>query len=379
MTWMQPRPSLIIAIGLALAAAFGLAGESRAQGPNPGPAERDQVDPVLADGYAGGQLLAWTEDTGSRHRVMAKRIFSNGLPVGGDSGGAWQLTGRVAGGTVPGDQRWPALGEGLVLWSEKLDGAADYDIYGQRIAANGRSYGHPKLMVERPGNQSHPSFVSNGRELLVVWSEDSDDAGDIYGQRFSASALSPRGEAFEIAKEAGASEEPIIVPDPTEGQYYLVLWTDDRNGNKDIFGTRVVPTGLPRGGSTGGHFAVVETPENDYAPAAIISEDPLPQQRREDSRSLLLWVHEDPTDGPDVMAQRLRLSGFAYGTAMSIAGGPGVQTTPSVSLGNDRDWFVIWSGANTPPTTGGGSLDVYQIDVRISGHLRQPLRRLAAD
>ena len=379
---MNLRPSLRHASAVAsiLASAFALiaGGSASAQGA-PGPVERDQIDPVVADGFAGGQLLVWTEDAGSGSRILAKRIFSNGLPIGGESGGAWPLTGRAGGAAVPGDQRWPALGNGIVVWSEKLDGAADYDIYAQRIAANGRSYGRPKLIVERPGNQSHPSFVVGGSELLLVWSEDSDDAGDIWALRVSSSALTPRGSAFAISKTPSAATEPIVVPDPTEGQSYLVMWTDDRAGNLDIFGTRIAPTGLPRGGSTGGEFAIVETPENDSSATAIISRDTLAGGREDSSRSLVMWVHEDPTDGPDVMARRLRANGFAFGNEILVAGGPGVQTSPAVSVGNDDDWYVIWSGSNAAPGGAAGSLDVYQIDVRFNGHLRAPLRRLAAD
>ena len=51
-------------------------------------------------------------------------------------------------------------------------------------------------------------------------------------------------------------------------------------------------------------------------------------------------------------------------------------------LGLDRpiiEQFVIWSGSNVAPGAAAGSLDVYQVDMRFNGHLRAPLRRLAAD
>jgi hypothetical protein len=370
--WLSKAALAILAAGFA----WGQAGTTLAQAP--GPVERDQTDPVVAPGVAGGSLLAWTEDLGNGHRIMAKRIFSNGLPIGGAQGGAWSLTGQVNPGNPPGDQRSPAFAEGLVFWSEKLDGGADYDIYAQRISGNGRTYGRPKLVVERPGNQSHPYVVQGASELLLVWSEDSDDAGDIWGLRISASALTPRGAAFEVAKGAGSATEPIIVPDPTERNAYLVMWTDDRAGNLDIYGTRVVPTGLPRGGSTGGQFAIVETPENDHSPSAIISSDRLNDSRPESSRSVLLWVHEDATDGPDVMAQRLRSNGYAFGGQIMVAGGPEAQLAPNVSLSEDEDWYVVWSAANAPAGMG-GSLDIYQIDLRFNGHSRIPSRRLVAD
>lgn len=368
-----PRLALTI-----LATSLGLVSAPIAFAQAPAPVEVDQVDPVVAPNIAGGSLLAWTEDAGTGHRIMAKRIFGNGLPIGGDRGGAWPLTGQVNPGNPPGDQRSPAFAEGLVFWSEKLDGGADYDLYAQRISGNGRSYGHPKLVVERPGNQSHPYVVAGASELLLVWSEDSDDAGDIWGQRIASSALTPRGAAFEIAKGPGSATEPIVVPDPTERNAYLVMWTDDRAGNLDIYGTRIVPTGLPRGGSTGGQFAIIETPENDHSPTAIISNDRLKDSRPDSARSVVMWVHEDATEGPNVLAQRLRSNGYAYGGQILVAGGPEAQLAPNVSLSEDEDWYVVWSAANSPAGMG-GSLDIYQIDLRFNGHTRTPTRRLVAD
>ena len=62
---------------------------------------------------------------------------------------------------------------------------------------------------------------------------------------------------------------PVISRDVSDPRYLLVLWTDDRNGNKDIYGTRVVDSGLPRGGPLGGQFPVIERPEDDYAPTLV--------------------------------------------------------------------------------------------------------------
>jgi hypothetical protein len=369
MSW--PRRAAVLGLAATLAVvgvALGGAAGARAQ---PAPA-RDQMDPALT--YQPDRdefLLVWSEDRGGGPRVMAKRVRGNGLPVGGAMGGEWEIAGTVDPTGQKGEQRWPSVEEDLLVWSEKLPGGTDFDLYAQRLFSNGRAQGHPVLIAGGPGDQRYGDIIrASGGEWLVVWSEDVNDAGDVMGRRLS-NALTPRSNAFPVAQGPGVAEDPAIAYDPGDSNFLIVFFTDDRNGNKDIYATRLADTGLPRSGPKGGQFPVVQSPENDYAPAVAVAN--FRGTGADSSRNILLWTTDSLTNGPDVMAQRIRSNGLPQGKPFAVAGGAGTQSAPAVALHDADEWLAVWNG------DAGGSLDVIGVDVRTNGIPRPQERVLASD
>jgi hypothetical protein len=321
-------------------------------------------------------LLVWSEDRGAGPRLFAKRVRANGLPVGGAGGGAWELTGPTGPGGVKGEQRWPALADGLVVWSERLPGGTDFDLYAQRLFTNSRASGAAKLVAGGPGDQRYAAVTGLGGDWLFVWSEDTNDLGDVMGRRVN-NALFPRSEAFPIAQGPGVAEDPAITPDLSEPGAFLVVWTDDRNGNRDLFGTRVSANGLPRGGPQLGHFALTDSPEDDYAPA-VLAGSGADRRFGSDRHSLLTWTHDDPANGPDVVARRLAANGLPRGGPFGLADGPGLQAWPAVAeRGGTADdapeWLVVWVSDAT------GTQDILGVEVGLNGLARRNVRVLSGD
>ena len=373
--WVMTSAVVIAVTGLFLAA-----GSAEAQ---IGPRDQGESDLVF-DEQRGQYLLIWVEDRGAGNRIFAKRIHENGLPVGGSEGGEWELTAPTGTGAMAGqkgDQRHPAVVDDLLVWSEQAPGANDYDIYAQRLFGNFRAYGTPRMIAGGAGNQSFPDVVANNRngEWLVVWSEDTSDAGDVMGMRLSA-ALTPRSKVFEVAKGPGTAEDPTIARDLMDSDSFLVLFTDDRNGNRDIFGVRVSEAGLPRGGAASA-FEVVTSPEDDYSPTLVVNASPVDRRivrtRGPRTRHALLWTTDHVTDGPDVMALRLNNNGIGQGDPFVVAGGQGAQQHPAGDLRSSdlgrAQWLITWSDDNT------GTLDVVGVEVELNGITRRNPRTMVAD
>lgn len=338
-------------------------------------------------------LLAWSEDLGAGHRILAKRVHTNGLPIGGPETGAHELTGPTGPDGQKGDQRWPVLvpprdgkkavvedqpwpetANGYVVWSEQLPGSTDYDIYGQRISGGGFPTGHPLLLIGGPGDQVQPDvIVTKNEDLLLVWSDDGDDAGDIFGQRLTA-ALKRRGLPFPIVPGPSASMEPALMFDGENG--LLLVWTDDRGGNLDIYGARLTESGLMRGGRSA-QFPVVESPENDHLPALII--DPVDN----DPRAMILWTHEHATDGADILGQPIKPSGQLEGQPAVVTGGPNDQLGPAVAVdrghpvtldcgcaARNQGWITIWI-ADRPD-----AVAIEGTEIEMNGRMLLPVRLL---
>lgn len=344
-----------------LATAVSTAG---AQPPAPAPASRPQVEADIGPIDDRSRLVVYSEDRGAGPRIFAMRVRSNGHPIGGQSWEATGPTGTGADAGMKGEQRFPALLEGeLLVWSEKAPGSDNFDIYAQRLFVNGRPSGKPFLVVTGPGDQLHPDVVAVSNGLLIVYSEDTTDEGDVMGARLTRS-LSARGVPFPIASGEGVAADPTIQRDPMEPENLLVLfeYKTDMLPTKDIYGTRLVESGLPRGGSVGGIFPVVESDRDEYAPSLLVTKEPYSRPgTRESSRNLLLYVQDDPVDGPDIIAQRIRTNGYLNGAPFSMAAGPGVQTLPAATVNSSTEWLVIWQDDTA------GSFDLLQQRVRTNG------------
>lgn len=376
MKTISPRHTTALLSTVALAWAILLPGARPARAQVAG---RDQVDPLLV-----GDLLVWSEDGGAGHQLRFKRLFDNLLPRGGAEEGGSALVRSADPAYQPGDQRGPTIADQLLVWSERRPGAPDHDLYAVRLSQAGFSRSGPVPLIERPGDQLNPSLVaSDSGEYLLVWSENGTDSQDILGQRVSV-ALKTRGAVINIATGPSNAREPLVMRDPAvERQDLLVLWTDDRKGDTDIYGTRVSRAGLPRLSPTGtaADFPVIEGPGNQSQAAAVIiaaREDPRDPAAVE-ARSLLLWTDETGADGLDVRARRLHANGYAFGATMTVAGGPGDQTQATVAE-TEEGWSVAWSApgpAKAPDQP--ATLDLFGVRVRANGRVETQVRRLLAD
>lgn len=402
----MPRRPIILSLTLAACGVglLALAAASRPAAAQRPP--REQREPNVAFMAEREQfLVVWSEDQGGGSRIYAKRVDANGIPVGGSNGGEWEAVRAAPGdGGLLGELRWPAVIPGLIVYSEKKPGATDFDLYAQRLFENGRPTGAPMLIQGGPGDQRYPDVVPVGRgtsgsEFLIVWSEDVRDAGDVMGIRVDYALRRSRGPAFPIAQGPGTAEDPVISRDLRDEDNFLVLFTDDRNGNKDIYGTRVAQTGLPRGGPLGGQFPVVQTPQDDYAPELVNSrqetaiggtatppgrptQDPRDRAGSDRFRNLMVWTTDDLADGPDIRAQRMAENGRPQGKSFLVAGGPGAQAWPAAAVRALRDragdpeideWLTLWQDDRL------GTSDVLGARIGINGILRQAPRVIVGD
>jgi hypothetical protein len=355
----------------------------------------DQIEADIGPGAGGNaQLLVWSEDRGAGARIYAKRVWNNGIPVGGATAGDYELTAATGAGAFAGQkgiQRWPTLftagsdrrAQQLVVWSEQAPGAADFDIYAQRLAGNGRALGSARAIVTGPGDQVQPDVITIPNGYLVVYSEDTADAGDIMAQRITT-ALTPRDAPYAMAQGPGVATEPELgfaYSNVGAGEALLVIFTYVPDGatSSDIYAVRASSIGVPRGGAAN-IFPLIESPDVDestphLAAGAFDSGSRARDRLRDSFVGLLLYTRDDPADaaGADVYGVRFQTIGFITGQPVEIAAGPGSQAAPTSTHLDDRNWIVVWQ------EDGGGSFDVRSLRVRSNGVPHRTARALVAD
>src|SRR5262249_29998572 len=139
---------------------------------------------------------------------------------------------------APNDQLHPSISynptdnQYLVVWEDARNTATSpWDIYGQRVAANGELIGSNFPVSVAPEIQRAPAVTYNAgdNQYLVVWEDLRDrlrSGSDIYGQIVS-NAGELLGDNFPISTAPGGQVRPSVAFANLDHQY-LVVWEDSR-------------------------------------------------------------------------------------------------------------------------------------------------------
>lgn len=197
----------------------------------------NQASPCVA--YDGSNYLAIWEDLrgGPIQQIYGTRITTSGAVLDTSGIPLW---------TIPLPQETPnaVFGSGgyLVVWALSHSGD-DSDIYGTRVDTAGRildsSYIAVSIAMDR---QEAPSAAFGAGKYLVVWKDyRSGFSYDIYGARVSESGIVLDPSGIPIATGIYLDESPSVAFD---GIDYVVVWEDQRNGSRDVYGARVDTSGV---------------------------------------------------------------------------------------------------------------------------------------
>ena len=168
---------------------------------------------------------------------------------------------RIQGGTVldpngfvitPGQETYnPAVAFGgdryLVSWQDYRNdwhSEEDTDIYSARVTSDGEVLDPDGFLTSRGlTTQFDVAVATDGEDYLVAWTDDRPTAGeyDIYAARVSGSGEILDGGGFPVATVWGDQFEPAVA---WSGSEYLVVWRDERYWwDHNVYGARITPDG----------------------------------------------------------------------------------------------------------------------------------------
>lgn len=187
---------------------------------------------AVAPDDSGGVLVAWEDSRSSFTDIYAQRIDSTGAAK-------WTPNG-VAICTAADYQRTPDItsdggGGAIVAWSD-LRNASYYDAYAQRVGASGTIQWQADgvLLSTLAAQKRDVQLIGDGAGgALATWGAD-----DIYAQYFTGSGSLLWGNGgLALCLAAGPQEYPKIATDGSGGA--IIAWEDGRAGNKDVYAQRV--------------------------------------------------------------------------------------------------------------------------------------------
>lgn len=241
--------------------------------------------------------------------------------------------------TFAGRQFCPAVAAGsccyLAVWNDERLGGVH--LLGSRISMNGAVLDPEGIPIAVVGaDQRNPAVAFDGENFLVVWQDCRDGAPDIYGARVSQNGEVLDGLGFPVAAAANDQQNPAVTFD---GVNYLVTWYDRRSGSDDVVAARVTPAGVVLD-PLGIRVSIVAAERTNPAVAAGPGVD------------LVTW-EERRNYSTDIYGSRVNRDGAVLDPfGLPIATGQSEQLDPAAAYG-DGGFVVVWQTV----VDGGDGLD----------------------
>lgn len=204
-----------------------------------------QQTPVVAANATGSQYIGTWND--ARSSSVNPDIY--GARVRSSDGALLDANGFVI-STASNQQESPAIatcgGKYLVAWTDTRNSFDNADIYGAITDSNSP----PNILVNNiaistaSGRQDVPDVACDGTNFFVVWTDQRNGLKDIYGARvrISDGAVLDAG-GIQISGQSATETDPAIAYQGCTG-VFEVTWADNRSGNYDVFGKRVSTSGV---------------------------------------------------------------------------------------------------------------------------------------
>ncbi|MEO0080248.1 MAG: hypothetical protein ABIK44_06200, partial [candidate division WOR-3 bacterium] len=303
----------------------------------------NQYEPVVRSDDSGRFVVVWMDGRGhgpSDWNIYGQRIAANGARLGGNF-------------YVTSDDsiQWsPDLGVGpqgsfVVLWDDRRRG--NYDVYAQRYNHLGQPQGTNFRVNGDSGSadQYSGSVAVNGwGEFLIVWTDRRNGHEDIYAQLFDSSG-NRLGNEFIVNDDNTTTNQggPAVGARPDGG--WWVVWADGRDGNFDIYAQRLARNGAP----VGRNFRITDDQGSAHQRVSSIG-------MNRQKRFCVVW--EDERNGPcDIYRSLFDQTGQALGPNLRLNDdGPGGATQCYAATAGGKDMFIA---AWTDLRNGSNLLDIY--------------------
>ncbi len=292
----------------------------------------NQYQPAVSGDDSGRYIVAWMDGRGLNWKdwnVFLQRFDSDGARLGTNI----QVTTNDSVQCSPGLGVAPG-GRFTVCWEDQRTGEQS-DVYARMYAADGQPLGSEFQVNDDPGTGSQYSSVAamNGfGESVVVWTDKRNGNEDVYAQLYDASGNAV-GSNFRVNDDRGVEDQcaPTVASAPDGG--YWVAWEDSRDDNDDIYCRRFDRSGHAAGSS----FRVNDDGASSLQRVSSIA-------MNDNGISCVAW--EDERNGPcDIYCCLFDSAGRVLGTNRRLnddGAGGAAQYYAAAAAGSDR-FLVAWT------------------------------------
>lgn len=130
----------------------------------------------------------------------------------------------------------------LLVFEDKR--AGDFDLFGVRLDSTGAPIDVvPFPIAKDPGDQTKPKVVWNGRDWLVVYSNQVDPGSGYFAYQVAARRVSPQGVVLDAPIGLAIDDTGGYIAATTDGNNFVVAWAGFSAGTAGISCKRIGPNG----------------------------------------------------------------------------------------------------------------------------------------
>ncbi len=291
----------------------------------------EQSTPDIDGDGQGNYVLTWRDDRSGYFSAIYAQIYHNDTtPFGenfkvGDDG----ETSTRYNPAIAVDQNLNFV----ITWLDRRSG--QWDVYAQQFSNTGIPPGNTFKVNNEPGDeeQEQPCVaIDNSGNFVITWSDEKNGDWDIYGQRYAADGTA-LGENFRINDDTGNELQYWPCCNCDKNGNLLVSWIDQRyNEDYEIYAQRYLPDGTP----VGGNFKVNSDTEQAFQLRPDISFD-------DSGNFIITW--EDQRSGEwDVYAQRYFSDGSTLGDNFKVNDDApdSYQRNASITSDENGNFVICW-------------------------------------
>ncbi|MFX1450947.1 MAG: hypothetical protein ACFFCM_08895, partial [Promethearchaeota archaeon] len=253
----------------------------------------NQISPQICSSGADGAVITWQDGRNGLFDIYAQKIFVNGSI-------AWMADG-VAICTASYDQEYPqicsdGMGGAIITWQDYRN-LSNYDIYAQRILANGSTVwmADGVAICNASNDQQDHQICSDGIGGAIITWQDYRSEIDIYAQKInSAGSVQWTADGEAICTASNNQRYPQICGNGAGGA--IITWDDARSGSFDIYAQKILVNGSSAWMADG--VAICTASGGQAYPQICGSEA---------GGAIITW--EDYQSGVDIYAQKINSAG----------------------------------------------------------------------
>ncbi|UCD16291.1 MAG: T9SS type A sorting domain-containing protein [Candidatus Zixiibacteriota bacterium] len=319
----------------------------------------DQTHPRITVDRSGNSVVVWTDTRSGQKDIYLQFFDSSGILIGynrklnDDAGSSPQMEPALAG---------TDLNQLAAVWRDYRNGSYPFrpDIYFARADTLG-SLSNIDITAAAPDStrESPDIAVLSDGSFIVVWSDYRNRNWDIYGRRLT-SAGDFVGDDFVISHDTETDQQHSPRVTALHDGGFVVVWYDNRNGHDDIYFQRFDQQAIIIGSNTLVNDDGGSTRQAFPAVAADGS-----------GRFFIAWV--DWRNGvypsnPDIYLRRYSAAGTPLGASIRISGNDGGSPQRDVALCSDPmgNLGSVWADSSS------GQWDVRAQIIDHTGQLNGP-------
>lgn len=224
-------------------------------------------------------------------------------------------------------------GNVMIVWEDNRSGT-NSDIYGQLFDISGSPIDTNFIINDDLGTEEkfNPDVATDSSgNFVVVWQDSRDGDANIYGQLFDTLGLKT-GVNFLINDDGESYNQSSPSCSKDDEGNFVVVWSDYRNGNADIYAQLFKPSGDTVG--FGGNFRI----DGDLG----TSNQTNPDVSMNDSNFVVGWV--DSRNPYSIYKRRFNNDRTPDGNEMKVndVGGIKDQEKPSVDMNEAGNAVITW-------------------------------------